>query len=71
VGVGIRVALDGGDLHVLPADLADDVGCRERLAAAGHAHERLARPPGAKAGHQLLDCLRLIARRLKLVIDLE
>ena len=47
------------------ADLGDDVGGREGLAGARRPEEGLARSPGTVARHELVDCLRLIARRLE------
>ena len=54
-----------------PVELGDDVGHREGLAAAGHAHQGLELLAFAQTLRQPLDGLRLVARRLKLVIQLE
>ena len=54
-----------------PVELGDDVGHREGLAAAGYAHQGLKLLALAQTLRQPLDGLRLVARRPKLVIQLE
>ena len=51
--------------------LRDGIGHRESLAGAGDAHERLVFLAFAKAAHDRVDGLGLIALRLELADDLE
>ncbi len=47
-----------------PLHAGDDVGDGERLARPGRAQQDLMPVPLFQAGHQRIDCLRLIPRRL-------
>jgi len=53
------------------ADLGNDICRRKGLAAACDAHKGLARPAVAKSPDEFLDGLGLIARRLKIALELK